>query len=110
MRRSPGTGAARSASCGPGRRLSRRADPWAPGCLPGLRPDRVREDRLGAGLAHGASEDGGFDEFDESDPNRRSSSATRSVNRATVARSRAFSASSRSIVAACRATRAASSS
>jgi len=34
-----------------GTSLSRRADPGVPGCLPGLRPDRVREDRLGAGLA-----------------------------------------------------------
>jgi hypothetical protein len=41
----------------------------APGCLPGLRLDLVREDRFFAGFfAHGASEDGGRDEFVESAP------------------------------------------
>jgi hypothetical protein len=53
-----------------------------PGCLPGLRPERSRDDRGFAGfLLHGGSEDGGRDEFDESKPNRRSNSATRAVNR-----------------------------
>ena len=55
----------------------------APGCLPGLRPDRVRAERFFAGcLDHGGSEDGGLDEFDESVPARRSNSPIRSVNSA----------------------------
>src|SRR5450755_1052403 len=58
-----------------------RDTPGSPGCFPGLRPDRSRDDRGLAGcLLHGASEDGGREEFDESAPSRRSSSATRAVN------------------------------
>jgi hypothetical protein len=63
-----------------------REDPDAPGCLPGLRPDRVRDERFFAGFfAHGASDDGGREEFDESAANPRSSSAIRSVNLAITA-------------------------
>jgi hypothetical protein len=87
-----------SLSSGSSRRL-READE-APGCLPGLRPDLVRDDRFCAGFfAHGASEEGGRDQFEESAASRRSSSATRSVNAATMrvnsscpARNSAFSA------------------
>jgi hypothetical protein len=86
-----------------------REDDDAPGCLPGLRPDLLRDERFFAGFFdHGASDDGGREEFDESEANRRSSSATRSVNAATMrsnsscstrkaafsARSAAFSAAS----------------
>jgi hypothetical protein len=53
-----------------------RDDEDAPGCLPGWRPDRVREERLFAGFfSHGASEDGGREEFDESSDSRRVNSA-----------------------------------
>ena len=63
-----------------------REDPDAPGCLPGLRPERVRDERFFAGFfAHGASEDGGREEFDESAASARSSSAIRSVNLAITA-------------------------
>jgi len=38
--------------------------------LPGLRPDLVRDERFFADLlSHGASDDGGRDEFDESEAN-----------------------------------------
>ena len=58
-----------------------RDTPGSPGCLHGLRPDRSRQERCFAGfLFHGGSEDGGREEFDESAPSRRSSSATRAVN------------------------------
>ncbi len=67
-----------------------------PGCLPGLRPDRDRDDRGRAGLAHGGSDDGGFEEFDESDPNRRFNSATSTRNTSTIDRSAAFSATTSS--------------
>jgi hypothetical protein len=44
-----------------------REDDDAPGCLPGLRPEAVRNERLRAGFFdHGASDEGGRDEFDES--------------------------------------------
>jgi hypothetical protein len=80
-----------------GSSVSDRDDPDSPGCLPGLRPDRARDDRLRAGfLAHGASDDGGREEFDESAPRRRSNSATRSVNAATIRFNSAFSAMSSS--------------
>ncbi len=63
-----------------GSSTSDRDDDAAPGCLPGLRPERVRDERRFArALSHGASEDGGREEFDESAPNRRSSSAIRSA-------------------------------
>src|SRR5664280_2092261 len=59
-----------------------RDTPGSPGCLPGLRPDRSRDDRGFAGfLLHGGSEDGGREEFDESKPSRRSNSATRELDR-----------------------------
>jgi hypothetical protein len=47
-----------------------------PGCLPGRRPEEVREERL-TGLRYGKSDDGGRLEFDESAPSRRSNSAIR---------------------------------
>jgi hypothetical protein len=50
-----------------GSSINERDDEDAPGCLPGLRPDRPRDERFLAGfLSHGTSEDGGRDEFDES--------------------------------------------
>lgn len=56
-----------------------------PGCLPGWRPDVPREERFFAGcFAHGASDEGGRDEFDESDASRRSNSATRRVSTSIV--------------------------
>ncbi|MBI1758457.1 MAG: hypothetical protein HYR62_04430 [Actinobacteria bacterium] len=46
-----------------------------------LRPERVRDDRFFAGcFNHGASVDGGREEFDESPPTRRSNSDTRNRN------------------------------
>jgi hypothetical protein len=55
-----------------------REDDAAPGCLPGFRPDPTRDERFFAGcFAHGASDDGGRDEFDESCPSRCSNSAIR---------------------------------
>lgn len=57
-----------------------------PGCLPGLRPDLVREERFAAGFfAHGASEEGGREQFDESADNRCSNSATRLVSVSIIA-------------------------
>jgi hypothetical protein len=81
-----------------------------PGCLPGLRPDLLRDERFLAGsFDHGASDDGGREEFDESEANRRSSSATRSVNALSTrsnfscpARNAAFSARSAAFSAASR--------
>lgn len=62
--------------------------PGSPGCLPGLRPVLCRDDRFFAGfLPHGASVDGGREEFEESVPNCRSSSAIRLLCWATVASS-----------------------
>jgi len=59
-----------------GSSTSDRDDPSAPGCLPGLRPDRVRDERFFARvMSHGGSVDGGREEFDESAPSRRCSSA-----------------------------------
>jgi len=56
--------------------------------LPGFRPDRVREDRFFAGFfSHGASDEGGREEFNESADNSRSSSALRSDSSATSATS-----------------------
>jgi len=62
--------------------------PGSPGCLPGLRPVLCRDDRFFAGfLPHGASVDGGREEFEESVPNCRFSSAIRLLCWATVASS-----------------------
>jgi len=77
----------------------------APGCLPGLRPDRPRKDRSRVFFLYGLSEDGGFEDVEESLPRRRSSSSTRAASTASCAaasssraaaasRSRALSASS----------------
>ena len=53
--------------------------PPAPGCLPGRRPEDVREEDR-CGLRYGGSDEGGFEEFDESEPSRRSNPAIRAVN------------------------------
>ena len=58
-----------SLSSGSSRRL-READE-APGCLPGLRPDLVRDDRFCAGFfAHGASEEWRASHFPDCGTNR----------------------------------------
>jgi hypothetical protein len=62
-----------------------REDDDAPGCLPGLRPDLPRDERFFAGFFdHGASDDGGREEFDESEANCRSNCATRSISAANM--------------------------
>jgi hypothetical protein len=53
--------------------------PGAPSCLPGLRPDELRDERRAA-LRYGGSDDGGLLEVDESLLNRRSNSAIRAVS------------------------------
>lgn len=69
----------------------------APGCLPGLRPDLLRDERFFAGFfSHSASDDGGREEFDESADRRRSSSQIRSDSSATTRFSSAFSTASSS--------------
>jgi hypothetical protein len=74
-----------------------REDDAAPGCLPGFRPDLTRDERFLAGcFAHGASDEGGRDEFDESWPSRCSSSAirrSRCSNAVSKSRTRASSCS-----------------
>jgi hypothetical protein len=78
----------------------------APGCLPGLRPDLVREEHLHAGFFdHGASEDGGRAEFDESSPSRRSNSAILSVCRPTIPSNSALRRDSSTTCAFSRSTR-----
>jgi hypothetical protein len=57
--------------------------PGSPGCFPGRRFPRSRSDRSLGFFACGLSEDGGLDEFDESLPSRRSSSATRAASAST---------------------------
>src|ERR1035441_5772615 len=51
-----------------------KVEDGAPGCLPGARPDRPRKDRSLLFFLYGLSEDGGFDDVEESLPRRRSSS------------------------------------
>ncbi len=46
-------------------------DDCAPGCLPGLRPDLPRSDRSFGFFLYGLSEDGGFDDVEESLPSKR---------------------------------------
>jgi hypothetical protein len=54
-----------------------REDDDVSGCLPGLRPDLVRDERFFAGFFdHCASDDGGREEFDESAKDRRFNSAS----------------------------------
>ncbi|MDQ3153853.1 MAG: hypothetical protein M3R63_19790 [Actinomycetota bacterium] len=63
--------------------------------MPGLRPDRVRDDRFLAGFfAHGASDEGGREDVDESAASRRLSSAISSACSPTTRRSSALSARS----------------
>lgn len=62
-----------------------REDDDAPGCLPGLRPERVRDERFFAGFYdHGASDDGGREEFDESAEDPRLNSAISSACSLTI--------------------------
>lgn len=51
-----------------GSSTNRSVVPGVPSCLPRRLPDTVREDRFGAGLTNGRSDDdgGGFEEFDGS--------------------------------------------
>ena len=51
-------------------------DPESPRCLPGRRPDALRDERRG-GLRYGESDDGGRLDVEESSPSRRSNSAIR---------------------------------
>lgn len=62
-RQRPGRISSRSS----GSSIRQREDDEEPGCLPDLRPDLVRDERIFAGFfAHGASDDGGREEFEES--------------------------------------------
>ena len=67
-----------------------------PGCFPRLRPLRWRSDRSLGFFLYGPSDDGGFDDVEESLPRRRSSSATRSLSAA----NRACAASRAAVAAA----------
>jgi len=74
----------------------------APGCFPGLRPDRPRSDRSLLFFLYGLSEDGGFEDVEESLPRRRSSSSTRATSAcscASLAASCAAASSSRAAAA-----------
>ena len=73
----------------------RSVEDSAPGCFPGLRPLRPRSDRSLGFFLYGLSDDGGFDDVEESLPRRRSISATRSLSAAILA-----SAASRAALAA----------
>jgi hypothetical protein len=56
-----------------------------PVAYPACAPNLTRDERFFAGcFDHDASDDGGRDEFDESEANRRSNSATRCVSASTV--------------------------
>jgi hypothetical protein len=80
-----------------GSSTSRREADDAPGCLPGLRPDRDRDDRFCAGFfAHGASDDGGREDVDESAASRRFNSAISSACSPTTRRNSELSARSAS--------------
>jgi hypothetical protein len=70
----------------------------APGCLPGLRPDRARSDRSPGFFLYGLSEDGGFDDVDESLPKRRHNSSICSASTASFA---CASSSCASLAATC---------
>jgi hypothetical protein len=54
-------------------------EPGCPGCLPGLRPDEVRDEPR-TGFRYGGSDDGGLLEVEESLLSRRSSSAIRAAS------------------------------
>ena len=65
--------------------------PSLPGCLPGLRPERVREERFAAGFfTNGESDDSGRDEFDESRPSGARNAATRPSSSSRRRRNAAF--------------------
>src|ERR1019366_7615449 len=68
----------------------------APGCLPGLRPDRLRSDRSLVFFWYGLSEEGGLEDVEESLPRRRSSSSTRAASTASCARAAASCAAASS--------------
>ena len=90
-----------------------KVEDGAPGCLPGARPDRPRKDRSLLFFLYGLSEDGGFDDVEESLPRRRSSSPTRATSTAScasLAASCAAASSSRAAAASRSAAFAASSS
>ena len=58
-----------------------RDTPGSPCCLPGLRPDRRRDDRAFVTFfVYTESDDGGREDFDESAPSRRSNSAILAVS------------------------------
>ncbi|SHL54816.1 hypothetical protein SAMN05443637_1441 [Pseudonocardia thermophila] len=84
-----GPGSCRTRSSGSA--TSARVDPGCPGCPPGCRPLRRRNER-GADLANGESDDGGFEEFREFCPNRRVNSAFSARNAVTSARNCSISA------------------
>jgi hypothetical protein len=83
----------------------------APGCLPGLRPDLPRSDRSRGFFLYGLSDDGGFDDVEESLSRRRRSSSTCAASAAIWAsRAASCAAASSSRAAAASRSRALSSS
>src|SRR2546423_13620047 len=85
-------------------------DDCAPGCFPGLRPDLPRSDRS-RGLRYGPSDDGGFDDVEESLSSRRRNSSTCAASAAICAsRTASCAAASSSRAAAASRRRALSSS
>jgi hypothetical protein len=78
-----------------------RCAPGAPGCLPGRRPSACSASRRSAraGL-RSPSEDGGFEELEESLPSRRSSSPTRASSAPLAATSLALAARNSTMTAA----------
>ena len=69
------------------------AEPGAPFCLPGSRPEERRDERR-SGLRYGESEDGGLFEVEESFPSRCLSSASSAACAAITSRRTAFAARS----------------
>ena len=65
-----------------------------------MRPEDVREDDR-CGLRYGGSDEGGFEEFDESDPSRRSNSAIRAICAASCADSASICPVSASMCTPC---------
>ena len=74
--------------------------PPAPGCLPGFRPEAVREEDR-SGLRYGGSAEGGFDDVVESELSRRSNSSIRATCAASCADSVGTCPVSVSICTAC---------
>jgi len=75
-----------------GSSTNRNAVPASPGCLPGLRPDALREDPLRR-RRPGRSEDGGFDDVEESFPSLNTSACTCAVSSPTCTSSASIRAS-----------------